>query len=220
MPDLPILYSFRRCPYAMRARLAVAASGLTVELREVVLRDKPSEMLEASPKGTVPVLVLPDETVLEESLDVMDWALSRQDREGWRDLPGGQLAEIDALIAELDGPFKSALDRYKYENRYDGVVAREERDKAIPFLKKLDERLARSPNLYGERFTFADAACLPFVRQFAHVDRDWFWAQDWPHLIKWLEAFLGSDRFGAIMKKYTQWQSGEPGVIFGSDHLG
>jgi len=214
MTEYPILYSFRRCPYAMRARLAVAASRLTVELREVVLRDKPADMLEASPKGTVPVLVLPDGEVIEESLDVMEWALSRRDPEGWRDLPGDTFGQIEALIEELDGPFKSALDRYKYENRYDGVVAVEQRHLAVPFLLDLEKRLAASPYLFGDRFTFADAAVAPFVRQFAHVDRDWFWAQEWPHLIGWLERFLESSRFKAIMTKYPKWESGEAGVVF------
>lgn len=162
----------------------------------------------------MPVLVLPDGDVLEESLDVMHWALGQNDPEGWRDLSDAQLAEIDALIKELDGPFKSALDRYKYENRYDGVVAKEERDRAVPFLKRLDDQLGQNGHLFDGRFTFADAAVLPFVRQFAHVDRDWFWAQDWPHLIAWLEAFLASDRFAAIMKKYPQWQNGEAGIAF------
>jgi len=198
----------------MRARLALASSGCNVELREVVLRDKPPEMLEASPKGTVPVLVLPDGVVLEESLDVMRWALDQDDPEGWCDLPETALKEIDSLIEALDGPFKSALDRYKYENRYDGVVAKEQCDLAVPFLRGLDDRLAKTPYLFGERFTFADAAVAPFVRQYAHVDRDWFRAQEWPHLIGWLEAFLESDRFQAIMKKYPKWESGEAGVVF------
>ncbi len=211
---MPILYSFRRCPYAMRARLAIAASGQQVELREVVLRDKPASMLEASPKGTVPVLVLPDGAVVEESIDVMDWALSQADPEGWRDLPAETLAEIDALIRELDGPFKSALDRYKYENRHEGVVALEEREKAVPFLQMLDERLSRSRHLFADRFTYGDAAVLPFVRQFAHVDRDWFWAQDWPHLVGWLDGFLASERLAGVMKKYRQWKTGEAGVYF------
>ena len=115
MAALPVLYSFRRCPYAMRARMAVAVSGAEVELREVVLRDKPPEMLEASPKGTVPVLLLPDGNVLEESLDIMRWALGRNDPENW-------LAHVDAdLIAANDGPFKQALDRYKYPHRYDSA---------------------------------------------------------------------------------------------------
>jgi glutathione S-transferase len=199
----------------MRARLAIASSGVSVELREVVLRDKPANMLEASPKATVPVLVLGEGKVLEESLDVMDWALGIADPESWLDFPGEQLAEMRTMIAILDGPFKSALDRYKYENRYDGVVSKKQRDLAVPFLRELNERLAVYPFLFGEHFSFADGATLPFVRQFAHVDRDWFWAQDWPHLIGWLDGFLASDRFATIMTKYPQWHQGDEPTRFG-----
>ncbi len=215
MTDRPILYSFRRCPYAMRARLAVMSSGQPVELREVVLRDKPAEMLEISPKGTVPVLQLTEGDVLEESLDVMHWALGQNDPEGLLDYPENTLTEMRLLVAELDGPFKSALDRYKYENRYDGVVAKEQRDLAIPFLHKLDGMLSSRVYLYSDKISFADLACAPFVRQFAHVDRDWFWSQNWPNLIRWLDAFLASERFAKIMEKYPQWQNADSGIKFG-----
>jgi len=215
MADLPILYSFRRCPYAMRARLAIASSGINVELREVVLRDKPVEMIEASPKATVPVLILSDGTVLGESLDVMDWALGNSDRENLLDYPGETISEMRALIGELDGPFKTALDRYKYADRLEGVDAAAERDKGAVFLEILNERLGATQFLFGDRFSFADAAVLPFVRQFAHVDRDWFWAEDWPHLIRWLDGFLASERFASIMKKYPKWQAGDAPVMFG-----
>lgn len=200
----------------MRARLAIADSGKTVELREVVLRDKPQEMLEASPKGTVPVLILSDGTVFEESLAVMDWALAGDTSSDWHDYPAEILNQMQELIVELDGPFKSALDRYKYENRYDGVVAKEQRDLTVPFLMRLNAKLAYQPFLFGDRFSFGDAAVLPFIRQFAHVDKDWFWSQDWPYLIGWLEAFLKSDRFIAIMKKYPKWENGLPGIPFGN----
>lgn len=214
MANLPILYSFRRCPYAMRARLAIAASGQKVELREVVLRDKPQEMLTASPKATVPVLILQDGKVHEESLDVIDWALSRDDREGWLVYAPEQLTGMRGLIETLDGPFKSSLDRYKYENRFDGVSARAERDKAMEFIKTLNEMLEGNTCLYGDNFSFADGAILPFVRQFAHVDREWFWGQEWPNVIRWLDAFLNSDRFASIMKKYPKWESGDALVVF------
>jgi len=211
----PILYSFRRCPYAMRARLAILSSGIEVELREVVLRDKPAEMIEASPKATVPVMVLADGTVLEESLDIIEWSLATNDQEGWLNFSDDQLAEMQALIGELDGPFKSALDRYKYENRYDNVVAKEQRDLARPFLWKLDAMLAGKQFLFGGRFSLADGAILPFVRQYAHVDRDWYWAQEWTNLVEWLDRFLASDRFASIMTKYEKWESGDNGVSFG-----
>ena len=214
MTSLPILYSFRRCPYAMRARLAIAASGQTVELREVVLRDKPQQMLDASPKGTVPVLVLPDGIVLEESLDLINWALNQNDPKGWRDFPDEMLGEMDALVAECDGSFKNALDRYKYPNRYDNIDPLEQREKGSQFIRKLDVQLVAKPYLFGARFSFADAAILPFVRQFAHVDRDWFWDQDWPNIICWLEAFLESEQLVYVMKKYPKWKAGDELTVF------
>ena len=201
----------------MRARLAIAASGIGLELREVVLRDKPPEMLEASPKGTVPVLVLDDGTVLEESLDVIDWALSQNDPEGLRDFPAEVLDQMNAMIEESDGPFKAALDRYKYPNRYENIVREDQRERGAEFIRKLDDQLDGSTYLFGERLSVADVSLLPFVRQFAHVDRDWFWAQDWQNVIRWLEAFLESERFKSIMVKYPQWKSGEEGVRFGGE---
>ncbi len=211
MEELPVLYSFRRCPYAMRARLALASSGLSVSLREVVLRDKPPEMIAASPKATVPVLVLPEGDVLEESLDVMNWALGRSDPENWL---GGDRGEIDELVTQNDGPFKHHLDRYKYENRYDGAVAEEHRTEAALILRELDKRLSNSDWLCGANATFADYAILPFVRQFANTDRAWFDVQDWNHLLAWLERFLASERFKSVMEKYPQWSAGDPEPVF------
>ena len=142
MPDdVPVLYSFRRCPYAMRARLAIAASGQTCALREVVLRNKPPEMIAVSPKGTVPVIVLPDTEVIEESLEIMRWALDRHDPEGWLVPSDLDRDDIDALIAENDGPFKDALDRYKYPTRYENTDPLDHRTQGEAFLKKLNARL-------------------------------------------------------------------------------
>lgn len=211
---LPILYSFRRCPYAMRARLALASSLTSVELREVVLREKPDEMLAASPKGTVPVLVLEDETVLEESRDIMQWALENEDREGWLDFTETQLSEMNALVDESDGPFKAALDAYKYASRDDTIDTSKERAIGADFMMKLNAMLEGQAYLFGDTFSFADGAILPFVRQFAHVDRDWFWAQEWYNTIRWLESFLESERFKAIMSKYPQWKTGDQGIEF------
>jgi glutathione S-transferase len=199
----PVLYSFRRCPYAMRARLALASAGVTVELREILLRDKPPSLLEVSAKATVPVLVLPDR-VIDESYDIMLWALSQADPEGW--LAGRD----EALIAALDGPFKAALDRYKYGT--DDVEAA--RETASAFLRQLEARLARQPALGGAQPGLADMASLTFIRQFANVDRPWFDAQPWPHLRAWLDNFLASTRFAAIMRKYPAWQSGDPATLF------
>jgi glutathione S-transferase len=194
----PILYSFRRCPYAIRARLALAVSGIAVEHREVKLRDKPAEMLAASPKGTVPVLVLPDGQVIDESLDIMRWALARNDPENW-------LAGDDpALIAANDGAFKHHLDRYKYPDRFpaDGV---DHRAAALAILHGLEARLRAHAYLSDARFGLADAAILPFVRQFAAVDRDWFAAQDLARMQMWLAAFLGSALFDQVMIVQQPW---------------
>jgi len=206
----PILYSFRRCPYAMRARLALDVSGQAVRLREVVLRDKPEEMLAVSPKGTVPVLRTVDGTILEESLDIMYWALKQHDPENWL-VEEPKSAE---LIADIDGPFKHHLDRYKYSNRYDGAVAEQHRSAAMPYLVALNERLAEGPWLLGGDARLADYAILPFVRQFANTDRDWFDRQDWPYLKVWLERFLSSSRFKNVMGKYAQWKTGDPEIDF------
>lgn len=212
--QLPILYSFRRCPYAMRARLAVASSKQSVELREVVLRDKPAEMLEASPKATVPVLIDTDHKVIDESRDIINWALGKNDPERWLDYSEEIICQMHALIERMDGPFKTNLDRYKYANRHEGVDGLQERDKACEFLWELNERLEGQTYLFGERFCLADGSILPFIRQFAHVDREWFWAQDWKNLIAWLDRFLVSEAFLNIMTKYPRWDSNSKGIIF------
>lgn len=214
--DRPILYSFRRCPYAMRARMAIATAGVACRLREVVLRDKPAEMLEASPKGTVPVVVEPDGTVIDESLDVMAWALAQNDAENWLSPEQGSRADMDALVAECDGPFKRALDRYKYPNRYEdeGVNREDQRALGRAFLKKLDAQLTGQSQLFGDRISYADIAIFPFVRQFANTDRTWFDAQDLPNLQAWLAGHLESPRFKQIMPKYPQWQTGDEEPVF------
>jgi glutathione S-transferase len=197
----PILYSFRRCPYAMRARMALAVSGIDIEHREVLLRDKPPAMLDASPKGTVPVVALPDGHVVDESLDIMCWALGQNDPEHW--LAPGRAA-FD-LIARSDGPFKHDLDRYKYPNRYDDVDALQHRQSGSEFLAELDQKLTGQAQLFGSQISVADIAIFPFVRQFANHDRDWFDAQDWPRLQAWLTAHLASPLFDSIMKKHDVW---------------
>lgn len=208
MAALPILYSFRRCPYAMRARMAVAISGISVELREVVLREKPPEMLKASPKATVPVLILPDGGVLEESLDIMRWALSQRDPDGWL------RHEDQNLILTTDGPFKAALDRYKYPHRYDLPNGLAYRDAALKYLGDLNGRLAAEPYLGGARPAFTDIALFPFVRQFAATDADWFAALPLPDLQKWLSALVNSHLFAHIMIRYPQWKAGDAPIFF------
>ncbi len=208
MSILPILYSFRRCPYAMRARIAVAMSDVKVELREVVLRDKPLELIEASAKATVPVLVLPGSEVLDESLDIMRWALEQNDPENW-------LAHVDAdLIAANDGPFKRALDRYKYPHRYDLPNGIEHRDQALANISDLNERLDDMPFLAGDKRGFTDIAIFPFIRQFAATDQGWFDALPLPALQAWLDGLQSSDLFASIMIRYPQWKAGDPPATF------
>lgn len=198
----------------MRARLAIAVSGCACELREVVLRNKPAALLRASPKGTVPVLVLPDGRVVEQSLDIMLWALGERDPNGWVPPDTDELADMRALIDACDGPFKQDLDRYKYPDRYEeGVEALEHRARGADWLAALDARLAVSAYLFGDRASLADAAIMPFVRQFAQVDRQWFDGQAWPALHAWLAGWLESDLFGSIMAKYEPWECGT-GVPF------
>ncbi|WP_439491139.1 glutathione S-transferase [Blastomonas fulva] len=209
MTDLPILYSFRRCPYAMRARMALLASGQEVELREIILRAKPQAMLDASPKGTVPVLVLANGQVIAESLEIMRWALAARDPEDW-------LAGDDAaLIAANDGPFKHHLDRYKYPSRYPGDSG-DHRAGGLEHLEALEARLADQPYLCGDQRALADIALFPFVRQFAATDADWFAAQDLPRVQRWLESLVQSDLFAAAMIRPVPWQPGDAPILFAS----
>ena len=207
--NLPVLYSFRRCPYAMRARMALWVAGVTVELREVKLAAKPSALLAASPKGTVPVLVLPDGTVIDQSLDIMHWALERDDPEGW--LAG----EDAALIAANDGPFKHHLDRAKYPGRYqeDGVT--DHRAAALALLAPLEWRLEQTPYLCGARRGFTDIALFPFIRQFAAIDPAWFAAQGLPSVQAWLVGLACSELFTSVMPKIVPWADGDVPLLFG-----
>lgn len=209
MDTLPILWTFRRCPYAMRARLAIHSSGRPMALREILLKDKPAPFLAASPKGTVPVVQVGDR-VIEESRDVMLWALSQNDPEGWLEMDD----EGYALIDTCDGPFKQALDHTKYAVRFPDLDEAAERAKAMEFLSHLNDRLSEHSFLMGPKRTLADMAILPFVRQFANTDRAWFDAQGLGPLTKWLDAFLASDRFRAVMMKYPPWQEGQDQVLF------
>ncbi len=201
----PILYSFRRCPYAMRARLAIAVSGAEVELREILLRDKPSAFLAASPSGTVPCLVT-QAGVIDESLEVMIWALRQNDPEGWLDMPQSGYD----WIARGDGPFKAALDRVKYASRHPAPVVADARAEAVGFFDDLEAALG---DWIFDRASLADYALLPFVRQFAFVDMAWFAAQPWPRVQDWLARFLASDRFNATMRKHPVWVAGAAPVF-------
>ncbi len=208
MSGLPILYSFRRCPYAMRARMALLASGIAVELREVVLRDKPAEMIAASPKATVPVLILAEGRVIDESLEIMRWALAQADPLDW-------LAGDDAaLIGDCDATFKHHLDRYKYPDRH-GSDAAEYGAAGVKWLGRLEARLAARAQLCSDAVRLADIAIFPFVRQFAATDRPWWDAQDLPAVRAWLNGHVGSDRFARAMLRVPPWRAGDAPVRLG-----
>lgn len=207
----PVLYSFRRCPYAMRARLALQSAQQTVELREVELKAKPPEMLMASPKATVPVLVTA-EGVLEQSLEIMQWALRRNDPQAWLPNPAAVEATM-ATIGENDGAFKHHLDRYKYPHRYQLASGVADRDAGAAFIYKLNRLLLEQEHLAGKTWGLLDAALAPFVRQYAHTDAAWFAVQDWHALQRWLQVFEASDAFCAVMKKFAPWKAGEPPLL-------
>ena len=202
---LPVLYSFRRCPYAMRARMALRTSGTVCEMREVVLARKPPALLQVSPKGTVPVLVLADGAVLEQSLDIMLWALNRHDPQHWLPTSSVEMAQAMALIAQNDGDFKANLDRYKYPSRYDLLDGLAHRTRGAQFLQTLNTQLDAQGFLHGGRFGLLDAAIAPFVRQFAYTDLAWFASQPWPALQQWLTAFEASDAYCGVMGKLPVW---------------
>jgi glutathione S-transferase len=213
---LPVFYSFRRCPYAMRARLALAVSGQACELREVVLKAKPAELLAASPKASVPVLVLPNGQVIDQSLDIMRWALSHSDPGQW--LPQApQAAQVLAIIEDCEQTFKHHLDRYKYPGRYAEADPLAHRSAATGWLSGLAQQLDGSGWLFGAKAGLADMAIAPFVRQFAQTDPEWFAAQDWPGLRTWLNAIVSSALFDSVMHKYPPWQSGADAVVFAPD---
>lgn len=216
MSELPILYSFRRCPYAMRARMALAASGARVILREVLLKDKPAELMAISPKATVPVLVLSDGTVLDESLEVMKWALQQHDPLGWIESKGFEADWID----ECDHDFKPWLDRYKYADRRPEDPAEYYREEALAFIFKLESALEKGKSLCGDRASLADVAIFPFVRQFAGVEPSWWQAAPYPRTREWLDEWLNTGLFSAIMAKYARWEPGQPIVMFPTPSAG
>ena len=210
--NLPILYSFRRCPYAMRARMAIHASGQKCELREVLLRDKPPSMIEYSLKGTVPVLILQDGNVIDESLDVIDWALNLNDPDNWQRSKDNE--KTKELIKINDGEFKHHLDRYKYSKRYDNEDPEFHRKKCLKFIELINNELNNSEYIFDDNISYADIVLLPFIRQFRIVDMEWFDSLPYDNLKKWLSSFLDSSLLHSIMKKYDLWKEGDKSIVF------
>ena len=202
----PILYTFRRCPYAMRARFAIRSSKIIVEIREIKLQEKPFEFLKLSPKGTVPVLITNSGEVLEESLDIIYWALNKNDPHKW--LAKGKLEnqEIIKLLDELENKFKPNLDKYKYPSRFSGVDQYLHRDKNLCFLKKLNSYLKNNKSLNCEHLSLLDYATFPFVRQFRNVDQEWFDKLNFIFLNNWINQIIDSKDFSSIMKKFKKWE--------------
>lgn len=213
---LPVLYSFRRCPYAMRARLALVAAGIQVEIREILLRDKPQHLRDLSPKATVPVLWLTDGTVIDQSLDVMHWALAQKQPVAWIEPNPAEVHQGGLWLQQLDGPFKQNLDRYKYPNRYDNCDPIPHRTACVGQLLVWDQQLADGRAfLLGAKPSFYDCAILPFVRQFRIADEAWFDAQTrFPNLQRFLHAFLNSAWFEQAMPKLAPWKPGDAPLAF------
>ncbi|PZO40532.1 MAG: glutathione S-transferase [Pseudanabaena frigida] len=226
---LPILYSFRRCPYAIRARLALVYAGITYELREVSLKNKPQAMLDISPKGTTPVMQIfrqdgesyQNSAILEESLDIMNWAIQQNDPSGWKNLPETSQAIAQALITRNDGEFKQALDRYKYANRFPERAPEFYRQQAEEFLQVLELQLqkhssavsGKSSFLICDRQTLADVAIFPFVRQLAYVDIDWFQSSPYTHLQQWLKWHETNEIFEFVMQKFPLWMPDREAIV-------
>lgn len=198
--EKPLLYTYRRCPYAMRARIALLIAGIEFDAHEVSLRDKPADMLAISPKGSVPVMLLPGGQVLEQSWDIMGWSLNKAASKGWWN--SAQIAENLDWLAKNDGVFKRHLDRYKYPDRYNETDRAGHREQALAlFLRPLNRHLEQSHYLGGAEPCATDLALFPFVRQFAAVEPDWFENEPLPALQTWLAGWLSNAVFQHCMQK-------------------
>ena len=205
----PILYSFRRCPYAIRTRMVIKSAKIVVELREIKLKNKPKDFLEISPKGTVPVLITNSGQVLEESLDIIYWALRLNDPNNLLSEYNLSKNEFDELLKKLENEFKPNLDKYKYPNRYLGIDKNSYRDKNLNYLFQLDNLLKASKYLNSNHVSLIDYLIFPFIRQFRNVNENWFDCLSFHFLKKWLYDLMQSEDFESIMKKYNIWNSND-----------
>ncbi|UJF20703.1 glutathione S-transferase [Shewanella sp. OMA3-2] len=214
--SLPVLYSLRNCPYAIRARLAIYASGQKVYLRDLVLSNKPAEMLAVSPKGTVPVLVTLDNAVIDESVSIMQWAFSQTDPGDYRhNSAPNALAEMLFLIERYDNEFKGYLEKYRCAKRYHETSLINDRQKCEPYLAELEMRLSQHQYLMSDKPSLADLALMPFVRQFARVERQWYLQSPYPKLRQWLNCYLQSKMFSKVMSQHSMWLDLKEDVVFG-----
>ena len=213
MDKYPILYSFRRCPYAMRARMAIYQANIKCEYREVLLKDKPASMISLSSKGTVPVLLTPDDLIIDQSLDVMLWALHQDDPDDWLN-EDGSLGQ--SLVERNDNEFKYYLDRYKYHVGYPEYSQEYYRDKTRDYLDQLEKCLNDNQGaaLTADHMSFSDVSIFPFIRQFANVDLDWFKSSSYQLLNCWYNKIEQSDLFKDCMKKHKQWSPEQSPVYF------
>lgn len=213
---LPILYSLRNCPYAMRARIAIFKAKQTVMLRDIVLKNKPQEMITASPKATVPVLVLTNGTVLDESLAIMLWALNETDPDDLlQNKNNGELSEMLQLIHTFDHGFKASLEQYKCAKRYRESNIAACREACEQYFKVLEHRLHSHEFLMSNTESLVDIALVPFIRQFARVERQWYLQSPYPKVRQWLNNYLQSSMFTKVMAKYPLWLDNHEVVLFG-----
>ncbi len=214
--ELPVLYSLRRCPYAMRARIGITLSQQSVLIREIVTKDKPSELLACSPKGTVPVLILADGRIIEQSLDIMNWALEQNDPQDFlRSTDPTLNKKIHQLIRTHDEEFISQLEKYRASVRYRNVDIEQRRQACEAFISQLEALLTDQAYLFGDTPSLADFAVMPFVSQFVRVEKKWFVQADYQNVGRWLRAHLESKLYGQVMKQYPLWNDTKKDCIFG-----
>ena len=210
--ETPILYTFRRCPYCMRAHMALKNSGIRVELREVKLSDMPEEALAISPHETVPVLALTDGTSIDESWDIVKWALSQNDKDNWLGENNEFLLDAEILIETNDYSFKTDLDHYKYAEQYPEHSKEHYREKCEEFIEELEDMLTENSYLLADQLTLADIGVFPFIRQFSLVDTEWFDQAPYPKVRKWLSEIIDSELFQDIFKKHELWKAGDTAI--------
>ena len=214
--DLPILYSLRRCPYAMRGRMGIALSKQQVLLREIITKDKPSELLASSAKGTVPVLVLPDGQIIEQSLDVMNWALQQNDPQDLLRSSNPTLnQQIHQLIKVNDDEFIGHLEKYRASVRYRNIDKEQRRQDCEGFISKLEALLTDQAYFFGETPSLADFAVMPFVSQFVRVEKKWFVQSEYQNVGRWLRTHLDSKLYTQVMKQYPLWNETKQDCLFG-----